>query len=89
MIATKNYIIKSLDNLSEEQLEEIADFTAFIKSSYRMQNKKENKNYAELYREFSSDDKIIADSGIEDYNSGLLREDKLGFKNAVRFGSQI
>jgi hypothetical protein len=76
MIATKNYIIESLENLSKEQLEEVADFTAFIKTRYRIQNNKKNKNYAELYREFSSDDKIIADSGMGDYNSGLLQEEK-------------
>lgn len=75
MIAIKEQIKENLEFLSEQQLIELADFTAFLKVRSRIRNSY-LKNPEHLTK-FSNEDKILAESGIADYNAGLLEEDKL------------
>ena len=75
MTAVKEKIKENLDFLSEEQLQELADFTIFLKVLSKIKNSK--KHYAEKFSEFSNEDKTLADSGMADYNYGLLEKDKL------------
>ena len=75
MIALKEQIKEGLEFLNEEQLIELADFTVFLKVRSRIQNS--NMKFENLYSMYSNEDKILADSGMAEYNAGLLEEDRL------------
>lgn len=75
MSAAKKLIIENLDFLNEQQLQEVADFSSYLKVRSKIQNF--NIKYQENYRHFASEDKEISEFGMEDYNNLLLIEDKL------------
>jgi len=75
MISLKEQIKEGLEYLNEEQLIELADFTIFLKVRSRIQNS--NLRNTHLYSSYSNEDTLIAESGMEEYNAGLLEEDNL------------
>jgi hypothetical protein len=75
MTEIKEQIKNNLEFLSEQQLLELADFSAFLKIRSKIKN-----NSSKLFSSFSkyeNEDKAFAELGMADYNSALLEEDKL------------
>jgi hypothetical protein len=57
------------------QLIELAEYTVFLKVRSRIS--KSNFNFVASYSKFVNEDKSLAESGMAEYNAGLLEEDKL------------
>jgi hypothetical protein len=77
MITTRNYIIENLDLLSEQQLIELADFTAFLIIRSRTQINTSKESLSDLYSKYSVDDIKLAESGMAEYYNGLIKEEIL------------
>lgn len=75
MIATKERIKNNLEFLNEQQLQELADYTAFLKIRTRIQNS--NVDLPEHFSKYLNEDRELAELGIAEYNNALLEEDKL------------
>ncbi len=70
MISIKEKIIQELNELKEEQLFKLEHYLAYLKS-----NNIDEKEIAMLFKEFSNEDIELAEEGIDDYSSMLLKED--------------
>jgi len=73
---TKEDLQQDLDQLTSEQLQQVADFVAFLK----FQDKRQRLvlNLAELSRlktEFAQEDSELAEAGMDDYTAILAQED--------------
>jgi hypothetical protein len=73
---TKEDLQQDLDQLTSEQLKQVADFVAFLK----FQDKRQRLvlNLAELSRlktEFAQEDSELAEAGMDDYTAILAQED--------------
>ena len=75
MVELKEQIKENLEFLNEQQLIELADFTAFLKVRSRIRNSK--MEYANNLSNFIVKDSSLAEYGMEEYNAGLLMEDEL------------
>ncbi len=73
----KEYVSHSLDSLSEAELEEIANYLAFLRFRSRLHGVPplEVESIAALYREFGDEDRRIAEEGLAEYNASLIAED--------------
>ena len=69
-------IKQELENLSAVQLQQVADFIAFLKfrDRYRL-NSLNPSQLASLATEFASEDRALAEAGMSDYAAMLERED--------------
>ena len=70
-------IKQDLDQLSDDQLQQVADFIAFLK--FRAQRPKRTLDPAQLAllaTEFAPDDRALAEAGLDDYATLLDREDQ-------------
>lgn len=68
---------QDLDQLTNEQLQQVADFIAFLK----FQNKRRRTalapaQLATLATEFAEDDRALAEAGMNDYTAMLDQEDR-------------
>ena len=73
---TKEDLQQDLDQLTSEQLKQVADFVAFLK----FQDKRQRLvlNLAELSRlktEFAQEDSELAEAAMDDYTAILAQED--------------
>lgn len=74
MVEIKESIKQELENLSQEQLTQVADFISFLKYQSRCAKVRENqRKIAALYSEFAEEDRLLAEQGIEDY-AKILKE---------------
>lgn len=76
-MSTREQIVNELASLSEDQLEQVAQYLAFIKHQSRaiaIQSFDENQ-LAALYAESAEEDRELAEEGIPDYVVALARED--------------
>jgi hypothetical protein len=68
---------QDLDRLSHNQLQQVADFIAFLK--FRNQRHPriiiDPKHLADLFTEFADEDRAIAEEGMNDYAVMLHQED--------------
>ena len=74
----KEYITQELENLSESDLRQIAEYIAFIKLRARMHLMPLEYSDAELqsmYAEFEEEDLMLAEAGMGDYYQALADED--------------
>jgi len=73
----KEYVSQALNDLSDAQLEEVAEFVSFLKFRARrsLMPAFDTDEVAALYAEFAEEDRQLAEEGIEDYSKGLLAED--------------
>lgn len=78
-MAVKELLIKEIDRLDEEQLQELEDFLFFLKFRSRISRPSEVKEaeIARLYSDSSEEDRFMSEEGMDDYLPGLLEEDKL------------
>jgi len=73
----KNYILDNIDFLNEEQIAQLANFTAFLKVRSKAQTFNTNPEISKLYKKYDKEDIGLAEQGLEEYNESLLQEDKL------------
>jgi hypothetical protein len=75
MQATAEHLKQDLDHLSSPQLQQVADFIAFLKFRDRSRRTVEPSQFAAL-AEFADDDRAMAEAGMNDYASLLAQEDE-------------
>jgi hypothetical protein len=70
MQATAEHLKQDLDHLSSPQLQQVADFIAFLKFRDRTRQAVEPNQFAAL-AEFADDDRAMAEAGMNDYARSL------------------
>ena len=78
MLTTSESLRQDIEKLTDEQLQQVAEFIAFL----RFQEKRKRINLdpvllASLATEFAEEDRALAESGIGDYADMLAQEDQL------------
>ncbi|MEM1241745.1 MAG: hypothetical protein AAGI45_18085 [Cyanobacteria bacterium P01_H01_bin.26] len=78
MVTTSESLRQDIEKLTDEQLQQVAEFIAFL----RFQEKRKRINLdpvllASLTTEFAEEDRALAESGIGDYADMLAQEDQL------------
>ncbi len=76
-MSIKEQIFQELNGLSQAELEEIAQYLAFIKYQSRVKTTliSDEAQMAALYAEFAEEDRELAEEGISDYTGALAKED--------------
>ena len=74
---TKAQITQELDELSEFELIQVAEYLAFLKFRARVKPipRLDDTELAALYAEFADEDRGLAEEGMVDYAEKLIRED--------------
>ncbi|MEO0431969.1 MAG: hypothetical protein AAF151_09765 [Cyanobacteria bacterium J06656_5] len=78
MLATSESLKQDIEKLTDEQLQQVAEFIAFL----RFQEKRKRiildpVLLAPLATEFADEDRALAESGMGDYTDMLAQEDQL------------
>lgn len=77
MPVTREALKQDLDQLTNEQLQQVAEFIAFLK--FRDKRRRvviDPAQLASLTTEFAEEDRILAEAGISDYAAMLAQEDR-------------
>jgi outer membrane protein assembly factor BamD (BamD/ComL family) len=75
-MSTKEQVLEELETLSEAEIEEVAEYLAFLKFRSRIKSRVvDESQLAALYAEFADEDRDLAEEGMDDYAEGLTRED--------------
>jgi len=76
-MSVKEFVYLALDNLSEPELQQVADYVAFIKFRARIgaASGLDDTQLANFYSEFAEEDRQLADAGMAEFHAGLLAED--------------
>lgn len=89
---------QDLDRLTHSQLQQVADFVAFLKFRECSENRLRQRRHspvmldptqmANLFAEFADEDRALANAGMSDYTAMLQQEDRLWpiDSNAVKYG---
>lgn len=89
MISIKEEVTLALNNLNEAELQQVADYVAFLKFRTRLRPLKslDYAHLANLYTEFAEEDRLLAEEGLEDYVTSLGAEDtQLNAISSSRWG---
>jgi hypothetical protein len=70
-------IKQDLDRLTHNQLQQVADFIAFLKFRHQRQHQivLDPTQLAALFTEFADEDRALAEAGMGDYTVMLQQED--------------
>ncbi|HKP51421.1 MAG TPA: hypothetical protein VJ183_02090 [Chloroflexia bacterium] len=73
----KDYVSRTLESLSDAEIEQVAEYLAFLKFRARRLGKPtfDTEQMAALYGEFAEEDRLLAEEGMAEYYQGLLSED--------------
>ena len=75
---TKETLKKDIDHLNDQQLKQIADFIAFLKFQSKLSKPTPDfSQFANLYQEFSDEDRELAEMWMSEYTQSLENEDQL------------
>jgi hypothetical protein len=75
---TKETLKKDIDHLNDQQLQQLADFIAFLKFQSKLSQPKPDLNqFAHLYQEFADEDRELAEMDMNRYTQSLENEDQL------------
>jgi DNA-binding GntR family transcriptional regulator len=76
-MSIKDKLTQELDSMSEAELEQVAEYMAFLRFRARRRTTPllDEAQLAALYAEFADEDRELAEEGMSDYAKGLLRED--------------
>jgi hypothetical protein len=76
-MSIKDHVIQTLNGLSDAELEQVAEFLAFLKFRARLHGTPSlnETRLAALYAEFAEADRALAEEGMSDYAAGLREED--------------
>jgi hypothetical protein len=74
---TKEEIVQTVDGLSQSELEQLAQYLAFIKYQARIRTipSLDEGRLAALYAECAEEDRDLAEEGMSDYAVALAQED--------------
>ena len=74
---TREEVVQTVQSLSDTELEQLAQYLAFIRFQSRIKPAPQidESELAELYREFETEDRELAEEGVSDYAEALARED--------------
>jgi hypothetical protein len=77
MFTNSEALKQDLDRLNHQQLQQVADFVAFLKFRDRRHSRivLDRTHMAELFAEFAEEDRILAEEGMSDYVVMLQQED--------------
>lgn len=77
MLSVKEHVARSIEQLSEAELQMVADYLAFLKFRAHAHAAAElnDTQLAQLYAESAEDDRALAAEGMADYIVGLQKED--------------
>ena len=76
-MTTKEKINQQLEQLSEEQIDQVSEFIAFLKFREKFINPIINtERISQLYQEFAEEDRQLAEQGINEYAELLKQEDQ-------------
>ena len=78
MLISSEALKQDLDQLTQEQLQQVADFIAFLKFRHKRRHHivLEASQLAALATEFAEEDRALAEAGISDYAAMLSQEDQ-------------
>ena len=73
----KEQVVQELDNLSETELRQVAEYMAFLRFRARIRPIPEfdETKLAAFCTEFADEDRKLAEEGMSDYAKGLMKED--------------
>jgi hypothetical protein len=76
-VTIKEYVTQVLEGLSEDELQQVADYLAFLKFRARVCGKPhlDPIRIGALYAESAEEDLALAEEGMVDYGTGLAAED--------------
>ena len=76
-MSIKAHVIQELTGLSDSDLEQVAEFLAFLKFRARLHVTPalDEAQVAALYAKFAEEDRALAEEGMTDYAAGLRKED--------------
>jgi hypothetical protein len=76
-MSVKEQVTRELDNLSEAELKQVAEYVAFLKFRTRLNQipTLDEAQLSVLYSEFADEDRRLAEEGMSDYAKGLAKED--------------
>lgn len=76
-MSIKEQVAQELDNLSEAELKQVAEYVTFLKFRSRIKPVSviDEKQIAVVYAEFAEEDRKLAEEGMSDYAEGLRKED--------------
>jgi hypothetical protein len=65
----KTHILQELEQLNEDQLQQVEQFIATLKISFKLPNQSLNQfeQIAKLYQEFAEEDRLLAETGLSEY----------------------
>jgi hypothetical protein len=74
---TKEQITREINEMSSSELEQVAQYLAFLKYQSRLKSKPniDESQLAALYAEFAEEDRQLAEEGMTDYAEALTKED--------------
>jgi hypothetical protein len=77
MFTSPETLKQDLDRLNYQQLQQVADFVAFLKFRDRRHSRitLDPTHMAEIFAEFAQEDRILAEEGMSDYAVVLQQED--------------
>jgi hypothetical protein len=75
--SVKEQVAQALNSLSEAELQQVADYVAFLRFRARVGPLPviDAAQLAPLYAEFADEDRALAEEGLEDYGVQLHDED--------------
>ncbi|MGB8698847.1 MAG: hypothetical protein WCD18_05470 [Thermosynechococcaceae cyanobacterium] len=79
MPITTEILKQDLEQLTHEQLQQVADFIAFLKFRDRRHHQTilDPTQLATMFAEFADEDRALAEAGMNDYAAMLHQEDQL------------
>jgi len=74
----KESLVKEIKSLNEQQLHEVKEYVAFLKfrSRFMLPPSFDENRIAKLYSKFAKEDRDLAEEGMTDYMSSLIKEDR-------------
>ncbi len=77
-MSAREQVAQWLESLSEAELQQVADYVAFLKFRGRMRTAltMDPARLAAAYSESKDEDRRLAEEGMSEYCDGLLAEDK-------------
>ena len=77
MISTKEKVVTGLAELSDAQIQTVAEFLEFLKFRERrkFETQFDDVRLEALYAEFADEDRELAEVGLAEYAANLERED--------------
>jgi hypothetical protein len=76
-MTVKEYVTQAIESLSEPELQQVAEYLAFLKFRARVSAapRLDTTQTGALYAEFAEEDRAMAEVGMADYYAGLITED--------------